>query len=487
MVLAGGGELPPGVIKAFVRLAGGTSARIAVVVTRAEDADARWKDQKVAAVDVVKLTSERNLQAEEALAPMLDATGIWLASGLDKLDGNKVLQKLLQGVVARGGVAGGNGSGAIALAHFSSGRKSAGFEVLPRSVLVTNYDHKKNEADLVAALKENPGCVGWGIPPRAALVVHRGRRVCAVGEGTVTARVLGGNGWDERAEHLECADYNQRWDELPNDLDFLAWTRSAQLRTQPVFPPKIAPVPELKKGTLVINGGRKVTDEAFERFIKAAGGKSATFVCIPSGNDQDEDDLESYSAKNLRERGCDKVSVLHTHDRNKANDTEFTARLEEATGVWMDGGRTYRLMDSIQHNRVHELIRGVLARGGAVGGSSAGAQAVGDFLMRGNPATNETLWWDGYQTGLGLICGVIIDAHFRQRERQNTFPEVMKTFPQMLGIGLDENATLVITGSTAEVVGENNVTFYDYSGDKKTDVMLSAGEKYDLKARAKVE
>lgn len=481
-VIAGGGKLSDGVFQAFVRLAGGSNAKLAVIEGKGGKHDSRWDDLDVASVEVVKLTTSRGVTNEKTLATLFNATGIWLVGDFAKLYDSEVLESILTGVVARGGVVGGTADGASALTQVQQGRKTAGFDVLPQSVIVADYD-ANDEDDLIATLDDNPGCVGWGIPKGTALVVHSGRRVCAVGEGVITAVIAPRNDWEGRSQNLETALFIQRWDELPYDLDFLAWTRSAQLRTQPAFPPKVAPTPELEKGTLVINGGRRVTDEAFDRFIKAAGGKDAKFVCIPSGLSQPEDDFESYSADNLRDRDCEHVTVLHTHIRDKANDKAFTESLANADGVWIDGGRTYRLMDAIQHTRAHRLIRDVLKRGGVVGGSSAGAQVVGDFLMRGRPSTNAALWWDGYQTGLGLLQGVIIDAHFRQRGRQNTFPEVMNTFPQMLGIGIDEDTTLVITGTTAEIIGDNEVTFYDYRNDKKIEHVLDAGRKYDLKNR----
>ena len=47
-----------------------------------------------------------------------------------------------------------------------------------------------------------------------------------------------------------------------------------------------------------------------------------------------------------------------------------------------------------------------------------------------------------------------------------------------------------MTGSTAEVIGKTKVAFYDYSKKpegEKDYVEVAAGEKYDLKARKKIE
>jgi cyanophycinase-like exopeptidase len=67
---------------------------------------------------------------------------------------------------------------------------------------------------------------------------------------------------------------------------------------------------------------------------------------------------------------------------------------------------------------------------------------------------------------------------------------LMKKYPQYLGIGIDEGTAIVVTGSTAEVIGKTKVAIYDYSAkpEGETDYTeVSAGEKYDLKARKKIE
>jgi cyanophycinase-like exopeptidase len=66
----------------------------------------------------------------------------------------------------------------------------------------------------------------------------------------------------------------------------------------------------------------------------------------------------------------------------------------------------------------------------------------------------------------------------------------MKEYPQYLGIGIDEGTAIVVTGSTAEVIGRTKVAFYDTrkkpQGEKDYEE-VKAGERYDLKKREKVK
>jgi cyanophycinase-like exopeptidase len=98
---------------------------------------------------------------------------------------------------------------------------------------------------------------------------------------------------------------------------------------------------------------------------------------------------------------------------------------------------------------------------------------------------------EGYERGLGFLPGCAVDQHFFARKRLPDMTGLMKLYPQLLGIGIDESTALVVKGTTAEVIGRSKAAFYDYRQKPKPGepdyVEVKAGESYDLKARAKVE
>jgi cyanophycinase-like exopeptidase len=122
-----------------------------------------------------------------------------------------------------------------------------------------------------------------------------------------------------------------------------------------------------------------------------------------------------------------------------------------------------------------------------IGGSSAGASIQAEYMCRGSPLGNLDIMSEGYERGLGFLPGVAVDQHFTQRNRHKDMTALMKTYPQLLGIGIDESTAIIVTGSVAEVMGKNNVHFYDRNKpveDGKPDYeKLEAGDRYDLKAR----
>jgi cyanophycinase-like exopeptidase len=64
---------------------------------------------------------------------------------------------------------------------------------------------------------------------------------------------------------------------------------------------------------------------------------------------------------------------------------------------------------------------------------------------------------------------------------------VVGAFPQLLGIGIDEATALIVRGHVAEVLGRNNVQFYDRGRpvvDGHPDyLVVRPGARYDLKLR----
>eukprot|EP00479_Gromia_sphaerica_P006155 TRINITY_DN1733_c0_g1_i1.p1 TRINITY_DN1733_c0_g1~~TRINITY_DN1733_c0_g1_i1.p1 ORF type:complete len:182 (-),score=35.00 TRINITY_DN1733_c0_g1_i1:161-706(-) len=147
----------------------------------------------------------------------------------------------------------------------------------------------------------------------------------------------------------------------------------------------------------------------------------------------------------------------------KANTTEFASQLDDATGVYMIGGRQFRGVDAYGHyldpTPTILGIRGVLARGGVFGGSSAGAAIQGDFLMRGHSGSIRVTMGD-HLYGFGLVENMGFDPHLNARRRHEDFVEVVKSI-NILGIGLDEDTAVVLTGDRMEVIGSKYVVVTD--------------------------
>lgn len=254
-----------------------------------------------------------------------------------------------------------------------------------------------------------------------------------------------------------------------------------------------------ENGSLLIIGGYASDSIYLPIFSELAGGYESPIVVIPTARDDESLSQDSLFLK-LKDRftivGFQNVSILHTRDQEVANSDEFKQIISNATGVWFQGGRQWRLADAYLDTKTHDAINDLLDRGGVVAGSSAGATIQGSFLARGDTEKNTIMVGDHLE-GLSFISNIAIDQHLLARNRQFDMFEILRKYPYLLGIGLEENTGIIVKKDTFEVVGVSYVAIYDgtrWSAEKDTVYQLpmgskefyflGAGEKYDLKNRA---
>lgn len=486
LVLHGGGPVSEEVRETFVELAGGTKAKIAVVV--ADDGDGQaieWKVAKPGSMEVVRVALPAGIVQSEMVASLAEATGVWFQnanpSALLAGSGGRDMEAAVRDVIQRGGVVGGTSTG-IALSRFVSredGDDRQGLDLLPGAIVAPQFLEQNSRDRLVQIVTAQPDRVGFGIPEETALIL-RGRKLGVIGKSEVVVILAASSQRPVRIDRLAAGQ----------EADLVALSRAAQARSRSPFPPADPAPPQVQGGSLVIVGGGGMPSGLVKRFIELAGGPDAPLVVVPCT--EQEVVLSDSFVETLRDAGATDVSLLHTKDRRKASsDDDFLAPLKRARGIWFGGGRQWNLVDSYQNTTAHKLMHDVLARGGVIGGSSAGASIQGDYLPRGNPLGNRDIMAEGYEQGLGFLTGVAIDQHFTQRGRFADMSSLIKTYPQLLGIGIDEGTALIVRRHEAEVVGKGNVAFYDArrqdADDDKDYVSVGAGQRFDLRSRRVVE
>ncbi|MEQ1859135.1 MAG: cyanophycinase [Chthoniobacteraceae bacterium] len=237
------------------------------------------------------------------------------------------------------------------------------------------------------------------------------------------------------------------------------------------------------KGALVVIGGGGKSGAIIERFVALAGGRDGFILVVPTADEKDPADTERCpGVAMLRNAGAGEVAMLHTRDRAVADSEEFTAPLRRATGVWLGGGRQWRFADAYLGTRTQRELFGVLARGGAIGGSSAGATIQGSFLVRGSPLGNQIMVAPDHLEGFGFLRNCAIDQHVNTRGRERDLVPVIAGRPHLLGIGLDEDTAIVVRGDVAEVIGAGIARFHDSKHEHWQE--LRAGQSFDLRRRA---
>jgi len=236
------------------------------------------------------------------------------------------------------------------------------------------------------------------------------------------------------------------------------------------------------KGYLVITGGA-TTD--FSKFIELAGGEKAKIVVIPTASvtRPEQAALPAYCAPFAKEAKC---TLLHTTDRAVADSKAFVGPLKEATGVWLVGGRQWRLADAYLGTRTLKELFALLDRGGVIGGGSAGATIQGSYLVRGqsDPDDNTVMMAKGHEVGFALFTNVAIDQHVDMRGRENDMAVVMKAHPELLGLGLDQATEIVVHGDMLTADGPKRVAVWDGNDHEgKRYYYLHTGDTLNLVTR----
>ena len=239
------------------------------------------------------------------------------------------------------------------------------------------------------------------------------------------------------------------------------------------------------KGALVIVGGNMQDPAIVKRFIDLAGGPDAPIVIVPTaGEDADYDNYWS-GLKQWRDNGAKNLTVLHTRDKKLADTEAFVKPITAARGVFFSGGRQWRLADAYLNTLTHKELQNLLNRGGVIGGTSAGASILASFMVRGDTKGNETMIGD-HTAGMGFLTNAAVDQHVLRRNRQFDMLEVIDKHPELLGIGLDENTAIVVSGDQFDVIGQSYAIIYSHTpvaGANGRFYFMGAGDRFDMKER----
>lgn len=225
-------------------------------------------------------------------------------------------------------------------------------------------------------------------------------------------------------------------------------------------------VTETARGLLVIIGGAEDKEGdclVLREFLRAAGGIKARIAVMTAATGLPKEVGEDYI--NIFERlGAASVEVVHTKDRDDAERESSIRQIEEATGIFFTGGDQSRIVNFIKGTSLDKAIHKRHAEGAVIGGTSAGAAMMPDEMIIGgasvsNPSVNAV----SMGPGMGFLPGIVIDQHFAQRGRLGRLLAALVLQPAALGLGIDEDTAIVVTGDEFQVIGSGAITVVDES------------------------
>lgn len=259
------------------------------------------------------------------------------------------------------------------------------------------------------------------------------------------------------------------------------------------------------RGTLMAIGGAedKLDDKVIlSSFAHLAGGKKARIAIVPTASSIETAGLR-YKAIFLG-MGVESAEVVYIQNREDANADDKLEELDDATGIFLTGGNQVRLSALIGGTRFEECVRRRHEQGAVIAGTSAGASILSAHMVAGGAAGAVPKQRMAQMVaGFGLISDLIIDQHFRQRNRIGRLLTLVATNPRLLGVGIDEDTAAIFDPhGNLEVIGRHSVTIVDGSqmysdifqvkGHGEVTVsdarlhVLSAGRRFDLEARTMI-
>ena len=225
--------------------------------------------------------------------------------------------------------------------------------------------------------------------------------------------------------------------------------------------------PGEQRGYIIPVGGAeaKVNNPAIlRRFARLAGGRDARIAIIPTAS-LAEDTGRRYE-EIFKELKVESAEALPFEERADCERTDLLDKLAESTGVFLTGGNQLRLATHLGGTSVARKLRVLRAAGVPIAVTSAGAAFLCEHMIAmGDEGSSPRAGAVTMSPGLGLTNRVVIDQHFRQRDRLGRLLTALAYNPFAIGLGLDEDtAAFIAPDSSIEIVGSGAITVIDPSG-----------------------
>jgi cyanophycinase len=218
-------------------------------------------------------------------------------------------------------------------------------------------------------------------------------------------------------------------------------------------------------GFVLLEGGNEFQagmQPADERALALAGGGGpAAIRIIPAAAAPDGNDLRAGAngVAWFKRLGADNVRSVPVVDRASADQAELAGELEAARFIFLLGGFTRYLAETLAGSRAWGAVQAAYRAGAVIGGSSAGAMVLCEHYF--DQRSGRAL------PGLNLLPGCCVLPH------HNTFgsewaPCLRQLLPGVQLLGIDEETALLREEKPCRwtVFGQGAVTVYDAQGPR---------------------
>ncbi|MEO7251684.1 MAG: cyanophycinase [Arenimonas sp.] len=238
--------------------------------------------------------------------------------------------------------------------------------------------------------------------------------------------------------------------------------------------------PGHSRGWIIPIGGgehKENNPRILQRFVELCGGADADIAVIATASRMADTGARYQGI--FHRLGAGRVEAIEFDARADTEDQDKLERLGDATGIFFTGGNQLSLSTILGGTPVARLLRARNAGGVHVAGTSAGAAFICEHMIAfGEDGPSPVAGSARLAPGLGLTNKVIIDQHFRERDRIGRLLTALAYNPFAIGIGLDEDtAAFIRPDEVLEVEGSGGITLVDASGIEFSSMdMVDEGE-----------
>ncbi len=236
--------------------------------------------------------------------------------------------------------------------------------------------------------------------------------------------------------------------------------------------------PTLAGPVLSLGGGGPDVDDAIQWMINQVRGgtryatKVDVVVIRTYGN-------HDYNRLIYAMKGVNSVETLVISNRQEASKTEIVEKVRKADVIFFAGGDQCQYIRNWKNTKLESAIKSVYARGGGIGGTSAGAMIQSDYVYDAcassekgietrdaleDPYRDITFTYNFFNWS--NFKGTIVDTHFDRRERMGRIMAFIArqikdgVSRSVLGIAVSESTSVIVDkDGLANVIGRGAVYF----------------------------
>jgi cyanophycinase len=166
-----------------------------------------------------------------------------------------------------------------------------------------------------------------------------------------------------------------------------------------------------------------------------------------------KEDAEKKYLKNFNGLGCI-TDFIHASVSDDVDTKENLSKLKNADTIFFTGGDQSIITKCYLGTLFLDEMKKKVSKGTALIGTSAGAMAMSKNMITGGDETPIM------GKGLSIIPDIIIDTHFKERNRNKRLEMAVSYTPKKIGLGISEDTVVIFKGKNILTFGNGKIKVF---------------------------